>query len=94
MLYAIQVRPNETLPDSVLTQLIWREFFYVMSVNNPLYGVMRENPICLDIEWYDNEEQLRQWEKANVHYFPNLRNSLRCEVSASILRKLGSVIIY
>ncbi|KAH9632067.1 hypothetical protein HF086_015271 [Spodoptera exigua] len=32
-------------------QLIWREYFYTMSVNNPNYGQMAGNPICLDIPW-------------------------------------------
>jgi cryptochrome len=34
-------------------QLIWREYFYTMSVNNPNYGQMAGNPICLDIPWKD-----------------------------------------
>ena len=62
------MRPGVTVPDSVLTQLIWREFFYVMSVNNPMYGQMTDNPICLDIDWYEDDEQLRKWEKVILNY--------------------------
>ena len=32
-------------------QLIWREFFYTMSANNPFYGEMKRNPICINIPW-------------------------------------------
>lgn len=31
--------------------LIWREYFYTMSVNNQHFGQMENNPICLDISW-------------------------------------------
>lgn len=39
----------------VTGQLIWREYFYTMSVNNPNYGQIVENPICLDIPWKSPE---------------------------------------
>lgn len=32
-------------------QLIWREYFYTMSVNNANFGQIRDNPICLNIPW-------------------------------------------
>ncbi|XP_066949393.1 cryptochrome-1-like [Macrobrachium rosenbergii] len=37
---------------SLTAQLIWREFFYCMSANNPKYDKMKGNPICIDIPWY------------------------------------------
>lgn len=40
---------------NILGQLIWREYFYTMSVNNPNYGQMAGNPICLDIPWKNPE---------------------------------------
>ncbi|KAL0841551.1 hypothetical protein ABMA28_015216 [Loxostege sticticalis] len=43
-------------------QLIWREYFYTMSVNNPNYGQMAGNPICLDIPWKNPEgDELLRW---------------------------------
>ncbi|XP_049869522.1 cryptochrome-1 isoform X2 [Pectinophora gossypiella] len=43
-------------------QLIWREYFYTMSVNNPNYGQMAGNPICLDIPWKEPEgDELQRW---------------------------------
>nr|ABB52818.2 cryptochrome 1 [Sesamia nonagrioides] len=43
-------------------QLIWREYFYTMSVNNPNYGQMSGNPICLDIPWKNPEgDELQRW---------------------------------
>lgn len=32
-------------------QLIWREYFYTMSVDNIYYAEMEKNPICLSIPW-------------------------------------------
>ncbi|KAM7361384.1 circadian regulator cryptochrome [Cochliomyia hominivorax] len=43
-------------------QLIWREYFYTMSVNNPNYDRMEDNEICLNIPWAQaNQEQLKRW---------------------------------
>jgi len=44
---------------TIVSQLIWREFFYAMSANNPFYGEMERNPICIDIPWYDNDHDLK-----------------------------------
>ena len=43
---------------TIVSQLIWREFFYAMSANNPFYGEMERNPICINIPWYDNNKHL------------------------------------
>lgn len=43
-------------------QLIWREYFYTMSVNNPYYDRMDGNEICLHIPWAKpNPEQFNSW---------------------------------
>lgn len=39
----------------IVGQLIWREFFYTMSVNNLKYGQMEGNPVCLQIQWEEDE---------------------------------------
>lgn len=36
----------------IVAQLVWREFFYTMSVNNPYYDEMERNDICINIPWY------------------------------------------
>lgn len=42
----------------IVGQLIWREFFYTMSVNNPYYGQMANNPVCLQIKWNQDASSL------------------------------------
>ena len=32
-------------PKVIATQLMWREFFYTMSVDNPFYAEMDRNPV-------------------------------------------------
>ena len=39
-----------------MSQLIWREFFYTMSVNNAFYAEMDRNEICINIPWYETSE--------------------------------------
>lgn len=48
-------------------QMIWREFFYAMSVDNPNYGQMKDNPICLNIPWgKPNEEDVLRWKEGRT----------------------------
>ena len=54
-MHASEAHPNIT------AQLIWREYFYCMSVGNPKYNQMESNPICLRINWYKNDDQLEKW---------------------------------
>ncbi len=35
-------------PKVIATQLMWREFFYTMSVDNPFYAEMDRNPVGLN----------------------------------------------
>lgn len=49
-------------------QLIWRDYFYTMSVNNPYYGEMERNPICLDIPWQKNDAHLKAWKDGKTGY--------------------------
>merc|ERR1712243_522364 len=43
---------NDTkAPQMVVIQLLWREFFYTMSVNNIHFGEMKRNEICINIPW-------------------------------------------
>ncbi|XP_058822290.1 cryptochrome-1 [Topomyia yanbarensis] len=50
-------------------QLIWREYFYTMSVHNPHYAVMEANPICLNIPWYEpKDDSLDRWKEGRTGY--------------------------
>ena len=61
--------PDRPIPGTITSQLIWREYFYCMSVNNPNYAQMKENPICLDIDWYDNDEMFEKWKQVPIVNF-------------------------
>ena len=39
-----------------------------MSANNPFYGEMEHNPICINIPWYDNNKQLEAYMNGNTGY--------------------------
>ncbi|KAK3927894.1 Cryptochrome-1 [Frankliniella fusca] len=57
------------LNQSITGQLIWREFFYTMSIKNPYYGEMERNPICLNLPWKENSEDLaKKWENGLTGY--------------------------
>ena len=53
---------------TIVSQLIWREFFYAMSANNPFYGEMERNPICIDVPWYENEDDLNLFLEGKTGY--------------------------
>jgi len=53
---------------TIVSQLIWREFFYAMSANNPFYGEMERNPICINVPWYENEKHLEAYLSGNTGY--------------------------
>ena len=41
----------------IVCQLVWREFFYTMSVNNDYYDEMDRNQICINIPWSVNGDK-------------------------------------
>ena len=53
---------------TIVSQLIWREFFYAMSANNPFYGEMEKNPICINVPWYNNSDHLEAYLAGNTGY--------------------------
>lgn len=74
-------------PVSLSAQLMWREYFYTMAVNNIDYDKMETNPICLNIPWYDNPEHEEKWTQVLVDiyiyiliyiYFSNVRGQIFC----------------
>ena len=62
---------NENDPPStynIVSHLIWREFFYAMSANNPFYGEMERNPICINVPWYENQDHLKAFMSGNTGF--------------------------
>jgi cryptochrome len=60
-------------------QLIWREYFYTMAVENHAFGNMLGNPICLNIPWASGDTTVRmveQW-KAGQTGFPLIDAAMR-----------------
>ena len=53
---------------AIVSHLIWREFFYAMCANNPFYGEMERNPICINIPWFDNQEHLKAYQSGNTGF--------------------------
>ncbi|XP_071444604.1 cryptochrome-1 [Hetaerina americana] len=65
----IKVQGKDCPPSSSITgQLMWREYFYTMSVDNPFYAEMEKNPICLNIPWADDDKNLKKWSKGETGY--------------------------
>ena len=68
-----QVRDNSYLQiprgPHITGQLIWREYFYTMSVTNPYFDEMERNPICLNIPWYKPKlETMDKWKEGRTGY--------------------------
>ncbi|KAL3882520.1 hypothetical protein ACJMK2_028856 [Sinanodonta woodiana] len=63
-----KVYPGAATPHSIYGQLLWREYFYTMSVDNEKYDIMEGNPICLNIPWSVNPKYLEQWTKGETGY--------------------------
>lgn len=62
---------NESNPPAsytIVSQLIWREFFYAMSANNPFYGEMERNPVCINVPWYNNQDHLDKFNEGRTGY--------------------------
>ncbi|XP_059474948.1 cryptochrome-1 [Neocloeon triangulifer] len=53
---------------NITGQLLWREFFYTMCVENEFYGEMARNPICLDIPWVEDPVALARWKKGETGF--------------------------
>ena len=86
-LFVWQVCDYEEVPVSITGQLIWREYFYCMSVNNPSYNRIKGNPICLDIDWYHNNEHFEKWSKVMLPTkFCDL--PIKCDQKSSFVRHL------
>ncbi|XP_050419661.1 cryptochrome-1-like isoform X2 [Adelges cooleyi] len=55
-------------PLSLHGQLLWRDFFYCASTNNPNFDKMIDNPICVQIPWNSNIQALSKWANGQTGY--------------------------
>lgn len=58
---------------SATSQIIWRDYFYTMSVDNENFGRMEHNPVCLRIPWTSvetetNRKMLECWKHGKTGY--------------------------
>lgn len=63
-----QARSHTEPPVSLLAQILWREFFYVLGYATPNYDRMAGNPICRQIAWDDNPAYLAAWSEGRTGY--------------------------
>ncbi|XP_063072027.1 cryptochrome circadian regulator 4 isoform X2 [Engraulis encrasicolus] len=60
---------NHSLPPvSLQGQALWREFFYTVASATPNFTRMVGNPICLQIDWYDDPLALKKWRTAQTGF--------------------------
>jgi len=48
-------------PLSLYRQLVWRDFFFTLGTKNPNLDKMVDNPLCIQIPWEGNAEELQRW---------------------------------
>ncbi|KAM4743813.1 cryptochrome circadian regulator 5 isoform 2-T3 [Anableps anableps] len=61
-------RKHSNPPVSLHGQLLWREFFYTCSVGIPNFDKMKENPVCVKVDWDTNPQYLAAWREARTGF--------------------------
>ncbi|XP_053313496.1 cryptochrome-1-like [Spea bombifrons] len=60
---------NHSLPPvSLQGQLLWREFFYTVASSTPNFKRIKGNPICLQINWSEDQEKLAKWKSGQTGF--------------------------
>jgi len=67
-LAAEETEVQKMSPVALTAQLIWREYFYTMSINNKNFAQIEDNPVCLPVPWRENDEHLKAWELGQTGY--------------------------
>ncbi|KAJ4844629.1 (6-4)DNA photolyase [Turnera subulata] len=62
------VQKHTSPPVSLAGQLLWRDFFYTVAFGTPNFDRMKENKICKQIPWNDDDELLAAWREARTGY--------------------------
>lgn len=61
--------PKHTSPPvSLLGQLLWRDFFYTAAFGTPNFDSMKDNRICKQIPWKDDDKLLEAWRDAKTGF--------------------------
>ncbi|XP_046403167.1 cryptochrome-2 [Ischnura elegans] len=55
-------------PVSLIGQLLWREFYYVVGSATPNFDRMKGNPVCCQVPWNNNPEHLEAWTMGRTGY--------------------------
>ncbi|NXL00343.1 CRY2 protein, partial [Mesembrinibis cayennensis] len=64
-----QGREHSRPPVSLHGQLLWREFFYTAGASIPNFDRMIGNPVCLQVDWDDdNPQHLCAWREGRTGY--------------------------
>jgi len=53
-------------PVSLVGQLLWREFYYCVGAFTPNFDKMEGNPICVQVDWDENEEFFKAWRESRT----------------------------
>ncbi|KAL6584757.1 (6-4)DNA photolyase [Orobanche minor] len=61
-------RRHTSPPVSLLGQLLWRDFFYTVAFGTPNFDQMKDNRICKQIPWKDDEELLAAWRDSRTGF--------------------------
>eukprot|EP00835_Amoeboradix_gromovi_P000403 NODE_14_length_42432_cov_0.433799.p8 type:complete len:490 gc:universal NODE_14_length_42432_cov_0.433799:1736-267(-) len=61
-------RMSSQPPVSLVGQLLWRDFFHSQGYAIPNFSKMNGNPVCLQVQWDDNESFLSSWTNAKTGY--------------------------
>ncbi|KAL7099768.1 hypothetical protein ACP275_09G106100 [Erythranthe tilingii] len=62
------VKRHTSPPVSLLGQLLWRDFFYTVAFGTPNFDQMKDNKICKQIPWKNNDELLAAWRDAKTGF--------------------------
>ncbi|XP_065865402.1 (6-4)DNA photolyase isoform X2 [Euphorbia lathyris] len=62
------VKKHTSPPVSLVGQLLWRDFFYTVAFGTPNFDQMKDNRICKQIPWNEDNELLAAWREARTGY--------------------------
>ncbi|KAM3609829.1 uncharacterized protein V6R79_020903 [Siganus canaliculatus] len=63
-----KIKQNNIPPPNFYDQLLWSEFLYTVSTNNPCFDKMEGNPVCIHIPWDRNPEALAKWAEGRTGF--------------------------
>lgn len=63
-----RVKSFKELPTSLVGQLYWREFFYLVASTVPDFESSSKNPICRRIDWERNEAMYSKWKNGTTGF--------------------------